>query len=281
MPNIKERGIMITRKVARKSCVLAVAALLSAVGSAQALSVLDDPLHGFCWGASGTCTDNGTITPTSANPLNFGFWASPAATPQTGNLFIDVLVPTNLVTFPALISYSITGDAVGTASLFSLTAWTGTPGDLADYLNMPNSSPANSFGGKLTPAQTIDPLATGFYVYQANLGTQTLGNATGTGPLLSIDTLIAGSIITAFLVQSTPGEPCTGHGANEVCTGPPVFNTIATAASGAILETNLGKGDEGGGSTPLPAAVWLFGTVLAGGAGFGRWRKKRKAQLAA
>ena len=32
--------------------------------------------------------------------------------------------------------------------------------------------------------------------------------------------------------------------------------------------------------TPLPGAVWLFGTVLAGGAGFGRWRKKRKAQLA-
>ena len=29
-------------------------------------------------------------------------------------------------------------------------------------------------------------------------------------------------------------------------------------------------------STPIPGAVWLFGTVLAGGAGFGRWRKKRK-----
>jgi len=32
--------------------------------------------------------------------------------------------------------------------------------------------------------------------------------------------------------------------------------------------------------TPIPGAVWLFGTVLAGGAGFTRWRKKRKAQLA-
>ena len=28
--------------------------------------------------------------------------------------------------------------------------------------------------------------------------------------------------------------------------------------------------------TPIPGAVWLFGTVLAGGAGYGRWRKKRK-----
>jgi hypothetical protein len=33
-------------------------------------------------------------------------------------------------------------------------------------------------------------------------------------------------------------------------------------------------------ATPLPGAVWLFGTVLAGGAGFGRWRK-RKAKRAA
>ena len=32
--------------------------------------------------------------------------------------------------------------------------------------------------------------------------------------------------------------------------------------------------------TPLPAAVWLFGSVLAGGAGFGSWRK-RKAKSAA
>jgi len=28
--------------------------------------------------------------------------------------------------------------------------------------------------------------------------------------------------------------------------------------------------------TPIPGAVWLFGTVIAGGAGYGRWRRKRK-----
>ena len=27
---------------------------------------------------------------------------------------------------------------------------------------------------------------------------------------------------------------------------------------------------------PIPGALWLFGTVLAGGAGYSRWRKKRK-----
>ena len=29
------------------------------------------------------------------------------------------------------------------------------------------------------------------------------------------------------------------------------------------------------GHTPIPGALWLFGTVIAGGTGFGRWRKKR------
>lgn len=33
--------------------------------------------------------------------------------------------------------------------------------------------------------------------------------------------------------------------------------------------------------TPLPAAVWLFGTVIAGGAGFGRWRKAKKTRALA
>ena len=39
-------------------------------------------------------------------------------------------------------------------------------------------------------------------------------------------------------------------------------------------------GDCGGGGpfpTPLPGALWLFATVLAGGAGFGRWRRKKNA----
>lgn len=28
--------------------------------------------------------------------------------------------------------------------------------------------------------------------------------------------------------------------------------------------------------TPLPAAIWLFGTALAGAAGVGKWRRKKK-----
>jgi hypothetical protein len=33
-------------------------------------------------------------------------------------------------------------------------------------------------------------------------------------------------------------------------------------------------------ATPLPGAVWLLGTVLAGGAGFGRWRKRKATRAA-
>ena len=33
----------------------------------------------------------------------------------------------------------------------------------------------------------------------------------------------------------------------------------------------------GGGEVPLPGAVWLMGTVLAGGAGVGAWRRRRRA----
>ena len=32
--------------------------------------------------------------------------------------------------------------------------------------------------------------------------------------------------------------------------------------------------------TPIPGALWLFGTVLAGGAGLGRWRNKRRKAVA-
>ncbi len=31
-------------------------------------------------------------------------------------------------------------------------------------------------------------------------------------------------------------------------------------------------------STPLPAAIWLMGSVLGGGAGFGAWRKRKQAK---
>ena len=67
--------------------------------------------------------------------------------------------------------------------------------------------------------------------------------------------------------------------------GESVFFTIdifgTNAKTGLVGSTNLVVEEQcTNGScdmqNPIPGAVWLFGTVLAGGAGFGRWRKKRK-----
>ena len=49
--------------------------------------------------------------------------------------------------------------------------------------------------------------------------------------------------------------------------------TLTTSGDASIVSVEQQS------AVPLPAAVWLLGSVLAGGAGFGRWRK-RKAKRA-
>ena len=44
---------------------------------------------------------------------------------------------------------------------------------------------------------------------------------------------------------------------------------------------NCGPPGGPGTATPLPGAVWPFGTALAGGAGVSRWRKRRQARMVA
>ena len=46
--------------------------------------------------------------------------------------------------------------------------------------------------------------------------------------------------------------------------------------SHAILYAQLSTENEKVSENPIPGALWLFGTVIAGGAGYSRWRKKRK-----
>ena len=44
----------------------------------------------------------------------------------------------------------------------------------------------------------------------------------------------------------------------------------------AQLCTECSTEKENVSENPIPGALWLFGTVIAGGAGYSRWRKKRK-----
>jgi hypothetical protein len=63
--------------------------------------------------------------------------------------------------------------------------------------------------------------------------------------------------------------------ASSVWYSQPEFNDTLTTSGGVTIHALAAPAE-----TPLPAAVWLLGSVLAGGAGFGRWRK-RKAKVGA
>lgn len=206
--------------------------------------IVNDPLHAFCYGTS-TCADNGVTTPTTTNPPQFGFSISPG--PQTGDFLVEVLVPNN-VALPA--SYAITGTQggaannmaiSGSATLFSATAW--KTGGLDAYLGL-TASPNNPIGAWLPSTKVNQPGATGYFVFQADLGTnQIQPNAKELlGPLLNISpNLNIGTLIVSFL-ETTGG-------------------TVATANSGALYE-------QGGGlpppSLPEPGTLGLFATGLIG-----------------
>lgn len=237
---------------------LAAAAALGC-GSAAAQTVeTDDPLHAFCYGTS-ACSDNGTVTPVSTpgNPPQFGFSISPG--PQTGDYVIDVLVPNN-DTRPS--NYSITGTQGGalnnqaisrTATEFSTTAW--TSGTLGNYLHLgPSASPTNPLSNWLGYTQANDdPGATGYYVYQANLGTnQLMPNSTElNGPLLNLGSALPyGSVVTGFLNTGSTWSP----------------NWIATASSGGLYVHQVHK-------VPEPGSLALVALGLLG-VGLSAWARR-------
>jgi hypothetical protein len=234
---------------------IAFAAISAPASAAKPVKVNPPTLHGFCSLAS-PCNDNGTNTPTGVNPPQFGFsYSGPAGQPVTGNgdFWLDILVP-NSVAAPG--SFTITGALSGTASLFSSTAW--ISGQLDAYLGI-SASPTNPIGAYLPATQGYDPTATGFWVYQANLGNTTLLAQSGVGQagqdsyLMQLgQNLTPGSYIVGFLEQGTD------YG--------------ATANSGAILET--------GGQTPLPEpSTWAMMLLGFGAAGVAVRRSRKKAPV--
>ena len=90
------------------------------------------------------------------------------------------------------------------------------------------------------------------------------------GPLVfSVDGLNFNNFI-----QSTGGNPNTFFALDIL--GLTTGRTGLVGFAGLTVEQQCTDPNGCLSENPIPAAVWLFGTVLAGGAGFGRWRKKRK-----
>jgi PEP-CTERM motif len=187
------------------------------------------------------------------NPHDFGFSAGGHS--ATGDLMIDILVPDN-VSNP-MTTYTISGPLVGastfTATLFSTTPWTGAgkpPQALDAYLGL-SASPNNPIGAYLPSTLPFQPTATGFFVYTADLGTQTLPSNSGASnsDLLTLNKqLLQGSYVVAFL-----------------------DSTNATANSGAIFEK--------GAMTPVPeASTWAMLLLGFAGLGFAGYRKARSAE---
>jgi hypothetical protein len=212
-----------------------VAALACSFGaSAQAI-------HAFC----SDCTDGfpggSEVLTTGTNPpMNFGFWSGAGL---TGDYKIDILTPDNLA--PAA-SYLIHDGATGTATLFNATPW--TSGKLDTYLGF-NAQPNNPLDNWLPGTQTLQSGATGYFVFQADLGMHALGTAAGSGPLLNLgSSLPAGSLIVAFLAHGT--------------------KISGTANSSALFETGSTS------SVPEPGTAALLVTALLG---FGMRRLRRRA----
>jgi hypothetical protein len=230
---------------------LAIAGGVAMPGSAHAT------LHGFCNTSDAGCVDNGTNTPTTLNPPNFGFSAGGHS--ATGDLMIDILVPDN-VSNPST-TYTISGSLVGastfTASLFSPTAW--TSGQLDSYLGI-SATPTNPIGAYLPSTQTFQPSATGFFVYAADLGTQTLPSNSGesNSDLLALNNgLLQGSYVVAFLDSSN-----------------------ATANSGAIFDTGIPVATRGGGGTVPEPSTWAMLLIGFASLGFAAYRKAKTPRTA-
>lgn len=159
-----------------------------------------DTLHGFC-------SDCGGNSPAAGPVAGFGFWN--AGRDNSGTYFIDILTPDNGASGAPPGTYTITGGASGTAALFSSTAW--TSGTLDSYLGI-RASPSNPLSAWLHATQSLNPNAMGYWVFQANLGLNTLGTSSGTGPLLNLNsTLPQGSVIVAFLENGISRETNGNH----------------------------------------------------------------------
>jgi len=167
------------------------------------------------------------------------------------------------------------------AATFSLAGTGRVDGTNLDALN--GGSPPNFFDTNphVTPASSgysNSPFGKFTDAITGNCGSGS--SSGGCGSLLIFDIIN----FQGFLAATNLFDPPPAGGPTfSIFAAVDIYNqgTGTTGAVGLAFVPDITLLENPPNGTPIPGAVWLFGTVLAGGAGYGRWRKKRKAQLAA
>ena len=247
---------------------LFVAAGIAAWALAAPTTASATPLHGFCLGSP--CVDNGTNTPTDQQPPVFGFTSGGQS--KTGDFLVGILVP-NDNSPPASFTVVNANNSLQTWTanpLSTSSSW--TSGKLGDYMTGLGKTdltdgPGHPLDAYLPSTQVFDGAATGFWVYIADLGPQTLesnGNA-----LNGLELTLSGQM------------PLGGYllGFQNVCTTKHDVTTCSysmNSNSGAILETDPNCPDCHTENVPEPLTLSLFGVGLLGAAAARGLRRKAK-----
>ena len=215
----------------------------------QAIDDVPDPLHGCFIGTN--CADNGTVTPTNSNPLpTFTFTAS--AGPLTGDFLVDILVPDN-ATGAASDSFTISATKAGASNTGTIAATAATienggadwtSGALTTVLGLSISGGDDNKITAFLPYTKAhgDAGANGYYVYQVDLGNNTLQKpGSGVEPVLTLggSSLPIGSLLTGYLYDTKKNDG----------------EYISTANSGALYEA------DGPSVVPEPSSIILTGTM--------------------
>ncbi len=252
---------------------LIAAAGVAVLALAAPVAASATPLHGYCVGVA--CPDLGTNSPTALNPPVFAF--STSGQDETGDFRIGILVPNNDSPPPSFTILDHNNNAITfTATPLSTnTAW--TSGELGAYMTAVGSTNISGGNGHkadayLPATQALDPGATGFWVYVADLGTQTLESQADVFTGLELELsgqMPLGGYLLGFLGQ----QVCTVH--HDVPHCATVYSMNSN--SGAILETNPDCPTCHVENIPEPLTLSLFGAGLVGGFALRRRRKAGKS----